>query len=634
MQGSKKEKNKMTWWKAFQLNSRAMKLWRKKYPQMYVVNILNHIISTAMPYINVWFSARIIGELAGERNQEKLFSLVLSLLLLDIILGVVRAVFHHWNQALYQTANEGINCMYNEKLLSMDFSLLDSSYIRDLFAKIQQNENWSNWGLRRTLGQFGYAYLIDGAVGIASAAALSWTLFTRPAGGVTGSLAAINSPLVNLLLLGLLLGGALLSPAFIRRANSYRAGYSKQARFGNRAFGFFGYAGNEHRRALDVRVYRQDKLFYQKMEEADRHGFGIKSPIAKIAKGFGGVLYAASDMVGRVFTGAVYLFVCIKAWAGAFGVGEVTQYIGAITMLYETVASLLRRLGEMQTNASFLQDTFEFLDIPDDMYKGSLTIEKRCDCNYEIEFCNVSFRYPDTETDVLKNVSLKFRVGEKLAVVGENGSGKTTFIKLLCRLYDPTEGEIRLNGIDIRKYSYREYMSIFSVVFQDYRLLALALGENVAAGTEYDAGKVRACLAEAGMEERICDMEEGLETFLYKDFDEKGVEISGGEAQKIAIARALYKDAAFLILDEPTAALDPVAEYEIYTKFNEIAGGRTAIYISHRLASCRFCDEIVVFDKGSVCQRGSHEKLLAEKQGKYHALWHAQAQYYKKEKTG
>lgn len=634
MSDKKKEKNKMTWREAFRLNTRAMKLWWKKYPQMFAANILNRIVYTIVPYINIWFSARMIGELAGERNRERLFSLILALLLLDVCFGVARAALAHWNTALFWTAYEGVNCMYNEKLLSMDFASLDSSHTRDLFAKIQQNDNWANWGLRRTLNQLGYGYLIDGTVGIAGAAVLSLPLFTRSAARTAGGLAIINSPLVNVLLLGLLLGAVLLSPALVRRADNYWAGYSEEARFGNRAFGFFGHAGYARHRALDVRIYRQDVLFHKKLDIADSKSFGIKSPIAKSARGASGLLHASSDLVGRVFTGAVYLFVCIKAWAGACDVGEVTQYIGAITLLYETMANLLRQLGEMRTNASFLQDTFEFLDIPDDMYKGSLTTEKRRDCNYEIEFCNVSFRYPGTETDVLKNVSLKFRVGEKLAVVGENGSGKTTFIKLLCRLYDPTEGEIKLNGIDIRKYSYREYMAIFSVVFQDYKLLAFSLGQNVAAGMDYDADKVNACLKEAGVEERVSRMKDGLETFLYKDFDDEGVEISGGEAQKIAIARALYKDAAFLILDEPTAALDPVAEYEVYTKFNEIVGERTAIYISHRLASCRFCDEIAVFDKGRVCQRGSHEKLLADTGGKYYALWHAQAQYYEKENVG
>ena len=223
---------------------------------------------------------------------------------------------------------------------------------------------------------------------------------------------------------------------------------------------------------------------------------------------------------------------------------------------------------------------------------------------------------------------MKFKVGKRLAIVGENGSGKTTFIKLLCRLYDPQEGQILLNGIDIRKYHYPDYMGLFSVVFQDFQLMSQPLGNNVAGSMVYDERKVLKALSDAGFDERIKSMPDGLDTWLYKEYTENGVEISGGEAQKIAIARALYKNAPFIILDEPTAALDPIAEAEIYAKLNEIIDDKTAVYISHRLSSCKFCDEILVFHEGKMVQQGSHEVLLAENRGKYYELWQAQAQYY------
>ena len=197
-----------------------------------------------------------------------------------------------------------------------------------------------------------------------------------------------------------------------------------------------------------------------------------------------------------------------------------------------------------------------------------------------------------------------------------------------CRLYDPTEGKILLNGIDIRKYRYDDYIDIFSVVFQDFQLMALPLGENVAGAASYDRERVMVSLKNAGFAERMERMPYGLDTYLYKDLDKEGVEVSGGEAQKIAIARALYKDAPFIILDEPTAALDPMAEAEIYSKFNEIIEDKTAIYISHRLSSCKFCDEIAVFDHGAVVQKGTHDQLVADESGKYYELWNAQAQYY------
>jgi len=302
--------------------------------------------------------------------------------------------------------------------------------------------------------------------------------------------------------------------------------------------------------------------------------------------------------------------------------------VSAVTKLAGNVSTLLQTVGHMRTNAGFLKTVYEFLDIPNSMYQGSLTTEKRADRQYEVEFRDVSFKYPGSDLWALRHVNMKFKVGKRLAIVGENGSGKTTFIKLLCRLYDPQEGQILLNGIDIRKYRYDDYMNIFSVVFQDFQLICQPLGANVAGSMEYDRDRVRKALIDAGFGDRLATMEKGLDTMLYKDLSEDGVDVSGGEAQKIAIARALYKNAPFIILDEPTAALDPIAEAEIYSKFNDIAGDKTAIYISHRLSSCKFCDEIAVFHEGAVIQQGTHAELVADVNGKYHELWNAQAQYY------
>ena len=332
--------------------------------------------------------------------------------------------------------------------------------------------------------------------------------------------------------------------------------------------------------------------------------------------------------ITTLITGAIYVFTCLKAWGGAFDVGSITQYVGAATAMVANVFSLTGLLGTLETNTGYLDKTFEFLDIPNAMYQGSLTTEKRSDRRYEVEFKDVSFKYPGSDIWALRHVNMKFKVGKRLAVVGENGSGKTTFIKLLCRLYDPQEGQILLNGIDIRKYRYDDYINIFSVVFQDFQLISQPLGNNVAGSMNYDRERVRKALLDAGFGDRLATMEKGLDTTLYKGVYEDGVDVSGGEAQKIAIARALYKDAPFIILDEPTAALDPIAEAEIYSKFDEIAGDKTAIYISHRLSSCKFCDEIAVFHEGAVIQQGTHAELVADENGKYYELWNAQAQYY------
>ncbi len=199
----------------------------------------------------------------------------------------------------------------------------------------------------------------------------------------------------------------------------------------------------------------------------------------------------------------------------------------------------------------------------------------------------------------------------------------------MCRLYDPTEGEIFLNGIDIKKYDYKEYLSLFSVVFQDFKIPAFPLGQNVAASVEYNREKAEDALRRAGLSKLLEKLPYGLDTPVYTDFDKNGVDISGGEAQKVAIARALYHDTPFVILDEPTAALDPLAEYEIYSKFDELVGTKTAVYISHRLSSCQFCNDILVIDEGRAVQRGEHNSLIKEKDGLYYKLWNTQAKYYK-----
>ncbi|MCH5347926.1 MAG: ABC transporter ATP-binding protein [Oscillospiraceae bacterium] len=308
--------------------------------------------------------------------------------------------------------------------------------------------------------------------------------------------------------------------------------------------------------------------------------------------------------------------------------GEVIAFVMYFSRIRIGIGNISVHISQILTNTTFCSQVFDFLDIPDEKYQGTIPTEKRDDNEYEFEFKHVYFKYPGSEQYVLKDINLKWRIGEKMALVGKNGCGKSTLVKLLCRLYDPTEGEITLNGIDIKKYKYEDYMALFSVVFQDSKLFSFSMAENVAADTDYDSDRVENCVVRAGLGERLEKMENGINTCMYKDFDEHGVEVSGGEAQKLCLARAVYKGAPFIVLDEPTAALDPVSEHDIYTKFNGIVGTRTAIYISHRLSSCRFCDEITVMEDGKIAERGSHQALL-EMDGVYKSLWTAQAEYYK-----
>lgn len=621
----KKTEKKITLGRTLRANNRALKLVYAHYPQMVISQYISVVWDSLTPYVGIFLSALVIDELAGSRDIQRLQTLVMIALISAAVISLGTALLKKWKNA--QSAGDWmkIEHIISEKMLDTDYVNLDDTNTSELLSTIRQNFNGGGWGLGRTIGCYGE--LLSAVFTIVGGLALTISLFVVKVPANAGKLTLLNHPMVVLGVIIAILAVTYIAPMLNTKGGSYYAKHADAHNLGNRLFSFFGWLGYYTNLATDVRMYRQDKICdrYNRNKEDT---FGSNGLFAHFAWGPIGLYNAAGAVVSVLFTGIVYTFVCLKALAGAFGLGSVTQYVASVTKVSSGMSSLVSIIGLMCNNTPFLEQTYEYLDIPNRMYQGSLTVEKRRDRNYQVEFRNVSFKYPGSDNYVLRNVNMKFEIGKRLAVVGMNGSGKTTFIKLLCRLYDPTEGEILLNGIDIRKYNYREYMDIFSVVFQDFQLLSLKLGENVAGKVDYDKKLVIDCLEKAGFADRFIKMKDGTETYLYKDYSKDGVDVSGGEAQKIAIARALYKDAPFIVLDEPTAALDPIAEAEIYSKFDEIAGDKTAIYISHRLSSCKFCDEIAVFHEGAVIQQGSHSELVADENGKYYELWHAQAQYY------
>lgn len=616
---------KATWRQTLRLNARALRIFYQHEPQMLLSKLFRVIWESLTPYVGIYLSARIIGELSGDRDVGRLQALVLISLACAAVIALGTALLKKWAEIHSAVECYRLEKILSDKMLDMDFTALDDPSSAELLSTVRENMNGGAWGLIRTV--WCCEELVKQLLTVLGGLALSASLFCARVPPESGAWTALNRPLVSLSVIALMLTVTLVAPMLWNKAGSYYAKHAGDHNLANRMFGFFGFLGYDRTIAADVRIYRQDKLCeHHNRDKTD--SFGSKGLFAHYARRGMGLYAAAGAAASVLFTGIAYLFVCLKAMAGAFGLGAVTQYIGAVTRASGGISGAVSTLGTLRVNAPFLAVTYEFLDIPNEMYQGSLTVEKRSDRNYQVEFRDVSFRYPGSESYALRHVNIRFEIGKRLAVVGMNGSGKTTFIKLLCRLYDPTEGEILLNGIDIRKYDYREYMDIFSVVFQDFKLLSLKLGENVSGKIDYDRELVTQCLEKSGFGDRLAELKDGTDTYLYKDYDKDGVEFSGGEAQKIAIARALYKDAPFIILDEPTAALDPIAEAEIYSKFNEIAGDKTAVYISHRLSSCKFCDEIAVFHEGTVIQKGTHEALLADENGKYFELWNAQAQYY------
>ncbi len=335
-----------------------------------------------------------------------------------------------------------------------------------------------------------------------------------------------------------------------------------------------------------------------------------------------------SHLMNFILKGITYIYLAFKVLVNAIGIGDFTMYVSALMSFSGAMNGLMYSFLNIRQFGGYYDALKDYMNVPQKMYEGKRSSVPKGP--YEIRFEDVSFKYAGQDNYALKNISLTLKNGERLSVVGENGAGKTTFVKLLCRLYDPTEGKITLNGTDIRDIDYDEYLKIICSVFQDYKLLAFSLKENVAfknADGESD-DKIISILDRAGFGDKLKKLKSGVGTNVYRIFSDDGFEPSGGEGQRIALARAMYKDAPIMILDEPTAALDPRAEYEIYRKFSEMTEGKTTIFISHRLSSSKFCDHVALFKDGRISEYGTHDELI-EKNGDYKNLFEMQAKFYR-----
>lgn len=609
---------------AFKNTFRAYKIWWEISTKATILAILFPLIETLKTLIPIFFTARLVNELTYNKNIDSIkfftIGLIFSVFITNLLARILYRLYYVENYTRYIAWDK----LFSDKFLDMDFEDVDSSSVQDLYSQIKQNSNWSGFGLHDSFSSL--SNMSNGIFLIIGSLILSIELFfvKIPIGN---PYEILNNSIVNIFFFFIIIGLTLLSPLLQGKGDLYWTKNTEEAKFANRIYSYSYDPIYNLKMASDIRMYNQEKLIISNFRKGN--AFGLDGIIAKYAKGPMGFFLGLSKAVTSILMGIIFLYVGRKAYAGAFGIGEVTQYIGGLLSLSTGISLLVGVIGRIKVNSEFLDLTFKFLDIANRKYQGSLTVEKRADRKYEIEIKNLSFKYPNTNEWALRNINLKFNIGERIAIVGTNGSGKTTLIKLLCRLYDPTEGEILLNGIDIRKYNYAEYMSIFSVVFQDFKLLALPLGENIGISTDYNSDRAKKVLNDAGFNLDSDKFPYGLDTYLYKDISEKGIDISGGEAQKIAIARSLYDDAPFVILDEPTASLDPIAEAEIYEQFNKIIEDKTAIFISHRLSATNFADRILVFHGGNIVEQGQHNDLLKNKDGKYYELWEAQAQYYK-----
>lgn len=602
-----------------------LKIAHKVDPSSIPLRIINSVINVVKTYLELFWTARLIDMLlTGDFSAAFFYAAVL--VITGLAFGVVGRLVSKVYARSRQRSDIAFAVMMREKAVSLDYETMEQP---ETANKI--------YGSERTADMYGglggivdaYQGLLESLLNTVTAVGLIGTLcLSRPGTGIP-VLALAAHPAVSVLAVLLFSGIAALSYFKINARSARDSGEYLRKHTGmetkvnyllNRILG-------NNQAAKVVRIYDMKRMLMGNLENENKrvHSFYGEQCDMTLKKEL------FQNTVNGFFVVCSYLFVAVKVLAGAITIGAFTQYSGALGNLSNGFRRLAGYSSQLSRSCTYMTDFLEFMQMESSHKQGTIPVEKRLDGEYEIEFKDVSFHYPGNEEMILKHVNCKLIMKDKLALVGKNGAGKTTFVKLLCRLYEPTEGVITLNGIDIRKYKEEEYRELFGVVFQDFKLFAFPLWENIVTGYERQDARIWDCLERAGAAEFVRGLPDGIDTLLFKD-KEGGVDISGGEAQKLALARALYKDAPFVVLDEPTAALDPLSEAQVYERFQEMVKGKTSVYISHRMSSCRFCDDIVVFDQGKIVERGSHDKLLAQG-GHYAGMWHAQAKYYVEESS-
>ncbi len=611
--------------KTFSQIRNVIKMSNQADKSFFIIVLLRSLASASLPFVSIIYSALLIDGFIQGLPKDALMLYVIKLIVISGILLLLRVILTFIVDQKSQIINLLLGNEISKKTLNLDYQQLESQRMKNMLSSADQGVN-SNGGLGSFVLQIGFS--IQQAIsGIYSFILMIGLFQIKQIGNPSTTEQFFNSPIVGIIIIGLIIISLINNFISLSQQNKIQYETFIHNVKVNRIFQYIANIAFNYKLAKDIRIYNMDKLIIKEKSKYQEKYIGIfRTMSKKVSKKL-----AVITLVNNVVVYVAYILIGIKALLGITTVGAVLRLVYAVTAFNTSITQFATHFNVALLQTKYLQLYKDYLDEPTEMYKGTIPIEKRDDNNYLIEFKNVSFHYPNSEEMILKDFSIKLTIGERLAIVGPNGAGKTTMIKLICRLYDPTKGEILLNGVNINKYKYEEYVKLFAVVFQDFKLFSATIKNNISFTAQETDETIKEYLYQAGLKDMVENLEDGIDTYLYTDFAEKGIEVSGGEAQKIAIARALYKDSPFVILDEPTSALDPVSEYEIYTKFDELVKNKTSIYISHRMASCRFCNNIIVIENGSVTQHGNHETLLQDKEGLYYTMWETQSQYYKEE---
>ena len=574
------------------------KAWKMDKSYFFAV-VVDMVIIGFQPVIGIVFPRIIIDELMGQRRPEIIFQTVALMAILHFAVRITGNFCRYEQTVFHRRFSDFSDRLLTRKTMEMDFEFTEDPAMLEAQEKGRNGMGWWSSGLR----------------------GLTDILKTFVSGLITFvSVVAVISMIEPILLtiLGLLVAFGFI---FTFLSRKYEMRFKDDRSKMDRKFRYLSDILLDFRYGMDIRLYNARSLMNKKTDEY------MDDMVKETNRFLKPMLFCTSGsiLVTAVQQAVLYGYLGLQVLGNAVTIGQFQMLFSASVSFADSITNILAQGIRLSATAEYMNDYISFVEYPSRKAAGTRPLDMLK--NHTISFDHVSFRYIGGKEDALKNVSITLETGKKLSLVGENGAGKSTFIKLLVRMYEPSSGRILLDGVDIREYPIKEYLKLFSAVFQDYQLLRFTLKENLEFGKPHIPEKFNDAMRKAGFSERLETLPKGADAYFRSWFASDGINFSGGEMQKIAIARAIYKDAPIMVLDEPTAALDPMAEFEIYNNFNEMVKDKTTIYISHRLSSCQFCDNIAVFEDGKLTQYGNHREL-ADKPGKYAEMFQAQAKYY------
>lgn len=577
----------------------------KVSPAYVLLILLNGLIGGGKIILNMVLPMFLIDELTGGRDVKKLILFGACIVANNVIMTFITDSLQKYRDVKDEWVQNVMVEKLGERIMNLEYSYLENTYYLDLKERaIFAVQNQSAIVAIITL----IANTVQGVITLAGLMVILFTL-----GPVLMTAIAI---------------GVVLMILIVKAASGTMVALMNRIIPINRIFGYYAGVAADKPAQKDLRLYHMDKLVTEKIRQSNEttcDEFDVANRKMGLANGANGV-------ITEFISAFTYGYVGIRTISDMFGsritLGSLTMYVSSAITFSSTIIQFGENLIGLWQNSQFLVPYQEFMALKEETIEdGGVPMD---DIVETLEFRNVSFTYPKAEKPVLKNVSFAVKKGEKISIVGLNGAGKSTLVKLICRMYKADSGEILVNGRDIYDYDYLSYMNVISSVFQDYKLFNFTIEENISCRESgADENRVNYLIDEVGMREKIDTLPEGIHSRFGKEYDEDGVELSGGQGQKIAIARALYKKASMVILDEPASALDPIAEAEIYEKFNSLVEDKTAIYISHRMSSSVFCDRILIIDGGTVSDFDTHENLMKKTDSLYYKLFTSQAENYK-----